>query len=84
MVLGRICFLARARYVFCELNTLTYLVVAIWNVYVNYVGDVKFVMCELIINVCVCNVTNLYDDIYVMCVVVCNCGEIRILFGAGL
>jgi hypothetical protein len=41
-------------------------------------------MCELIINVCVCNVTNLYDDIYVMCVVVCNCGEIMTSFGADL
>jgi hypothetical protein len=41
-------------------------------------------MCELIINVCVCNLTNLYDDIYVMCVVVCNCGEIMTSFGAGL
>jgi hypothetical protein len=84
MAFGRICFLTRARYVFHELNTLTYLVVAIRNVYVNYVGDMKFVMYELIINVCVCNVTNLYDDIYVMCVVVCNCGEIRTSFGAGL
>jgi hypothetical protein len=33
---------------FCELNTLTYLIVAIWNGYVSYVGDVKFVMCEFI------------------------------------
>jgi hypothetical protein len=48
MMFGRICFLTHARYVFRELNTLTYVVVAIWNVYVNYVGDVKFVMCELI------------------------------------
>jgi hypothetical protein len=41
-------------------------------------------MCELIINVCVCNVTNLYDGIYVMCVVVCNYGEIMTSFGASL
>jgi hypothetical protein len=45
MVFGRICFLTRARYIFHELNILTYLVVAIWNGYVSYVGDVK---CELI------------------------------------
>jgi hypothetical protein len=38
-------------------------------------------MCELIINVCVYNVLVLYDDIYGMCVVVCNCGEIM-TFGA--
>jgi hypothetical protein len=29
MVFGRICFLTRAHYIFRELNTLTYLVVAI-------------------------------------------------------
>jgi hypothetical protein len=38
------------------------------------------VMYELIINVCVCNVVVLYDDIYVMCVVVCNCGEIMTIW----
>jgi hypothetical protein len=70
MVLCRICFLTRARYVFRELNTLTYLIVPISNVCVNYDGDVKFVMCELIINVCVSNVPVLCDDIYVMCAIV--------------
>jgi hypothetical protein len=70
MVFCRIRFLTRARYIFCELNTLTYLVVPIWNVCVNYDGDVKFVMCELIIIVCVCNVSVLYDDIYVICAIV--------------
>jgi hypothetical protein len=80
MVLCCICFLTRARYVFRELNTLTYLVVPIWNVCVNYVGDIKFVMCELIINVCVCNVSVLCDYIYVMCAIV---EKIMTSFGAG-
>ena len=79
-MLCRICFLTRARCVFRELNTLTYLIVVICNGYVSYVGDVKFVICELIINVCVCNVSVLYNDIYVLCVVVCNCGEKMISF----
>jgi hypothetical protein len=70
MVLCRICFLTRARYIIRGLNTLTYLVVLIWNICVNYVGDIKFVMCELIINVCVCNVYVLCDDIYDMCAIV--------------
>jgi hypothetical protein len=69
MVLCRICFLTHARYVFRELNTLTYLVVPIWNVSVNYDGDAKFVMCQLIINVCVYNVSVLCGDIYVMCAI---------------
>jgi hypothetical protein len=77
MVFGRICFLTRAHYIFRELNTLTYLVVAIWNVYVILVDDVKylwtmsmyvFVMWPILIYV-------LSDDIYVMCVVVCNIVE---------
>jgi hypothetical protein len=55
---------------FANLNTWTYLVVPIWNVCVNYVGDLKFVMCELIINACVCNVYVLCDDIYVLCAIV--------------
>jgi hypothetical protein len=29
----------------------------------------------LIINVCVYNVLVLYDDIYIICVIMCNCGE---------
>jgi hypothetical protein len=49
---------------FANLNTWTYLVVPIWNVCVNYVGDLKFVMYELIINACVCNVYVLCDNIY--------------------
>jgi hypothetical protein len=48
MVFGCNCFLTRARYVFRELNTLTYLIVAIWNGYVSYVGIVKIMMFELI------------------------------------
>ena len=56
--------------VFRELNTLTYLVVPILNVCVNYVGDVKFVMCELIANVCVCNMSVLCNDIYVIYAIV--------------